>query len=250
MTLPTITLVTICWNAQKTLPDTLESVLAQERLPLEYLFVDGGSTDQTLDILEEFRPRFESRGCTCQVIPQQRVPGQAGIPSAWNQALPRAKGEVIALLNADDAYEPDALATVLPLFTPEIEAVCVPVAMDAADPTRSWLFAPQPLACLPWKMPVPHPGTFFRRTVYDRVGNYDTRYRISADYDFIWRCRAAGVTWRYFTDRPLVHMRLGGVANSSRALARRETYRIARRHCAWYDLRPAIALLGRALTGR
>ena len=250
MTTPKLSLVTICWNAAKTLPQTLDSVLAQTILPNEYLFVDGGSTDGTLELLETYRPRFEQRGCAFTVIPQQRIPGQAGIPSAWNQAIPLAKGEVIALLNADDWYEPDALATVLSAFAPEVDAVSSPVAMHAENPADDWLFTPLPLAKLPWKMAVPHPGTFFRKSVYDRVGLYDTQYRISADYDFIWRCRKADLRWQDLTDRPLVHMKLGGLANSSRALARRETYRIARSHCAWYDLRPLMAFLSRAITGR
>ena len=250
MTTPTLSLVTICWNAAKTLPQTLDAVLAQTMPPTEYLFVDGGSTDGTLELLENYRPRFEERGCAFQVIPQQRVPGQAGIPSAWNQAIPLASGEVVALLNADDWYKPDTLAAVLDGFTPEVDAVAVPVAMHAEDAADDWLFVPQSLAKLPWKMAVPHPGAFFRRSVYERVGLYDTRYRISADYDFMWRCRKADIHWRYLLERPLVHMRLGGLANSSRALARRETYRIARNHCAWYDPRPLVAFLGRAITGR
>lgn len=250
MTTPALSLVTICWNAAKTLPQTLESVLAQTVLPVEYLFVDGGSTDGTLELLETYRPRFEQRGCAFQVIPQQRIPGQAGIPSAWNQAIPLTKGEIIALLNADDWYESATLEMVLDAFKKDVDAVSVTVAMHAENTENDWLFVPQSLSKLPWKMAVPHPGTFFRKSVYDRIGLYDTHYRISADYDFVWRCRKAGLRWQYLTDRPLVHMKLGGLANSSRALARRETYRIARSHCAWYDLRPLAAFFGRAITGR
>ncbi len=250
MSLPTLSLVTICWNAAKTLPQTLKTVLEQTALPTEYLVVDGGSTDGTLELLEQFRPSFEKRGCTFQVIPQQRIPGEAGIPSAWNQAIPLAKGEIVAMLNADDWYNPDALEKVRLAFTPEVDAVAVPVAMHADTPDGDWLFTPQSLDQLPWKMPVPHPGCFFRKSVYDRLGLYDTRYRISADYDFVWRCQKARIRWNRLVDEPLVNMRLGGLANSSRALARHETFRIARRHCAWCDPRPLIALLARTLTRR
>ncbi|MBR6470969.1 MAG: glycosyltransferase [Victivallales bacterium] len=250
MTTPTLSLVTICWNAAKTLQQTLDAVLAQTVLPNGYLFVDGGSTDGTLELLEKYRPRFEGQGCVFGVIPQTRHPDEAGIPSAWNQAIPLVNGEIVALLNADDWYEPETLETILRAFTPEVDAVSCPVAMHAALPEDDWLFVPQSLAKLPWKMAVPHPGTFFRKRVYDRIGLYDTRYRISADYDFVWRCHKADIHWRYLQNRPLVHMRLGGLANSSRALARRETYRIARNHCAWYDPRPLMAFLGRAITGR
>ena len=245
-----LSIITVNLNNREGLQKTIDSVVSQTFKDFEWIVIDGGSTDGTLELLEQYRPRFADRGCAFQVIPQRRVSGEAGIPSAWNQAIPLAKGEVVALLNADDWYEPDALAAVLDAFTPEVDAVSSPVAMHAENAVGDWLFVPQSLSKLPWKMPVPHPGTFFRKSVYDRVGLYDTRYRISADYDFMWRCRKAGLRWQYLTERPLVHMRLGGLANSSRALARRETYRIARSHSAWYDLRPLAALLGRAITGR
>ena len=244
-------LITICWNAAETLPRTLESVLSQCVLPSIYRFVDGGSTDGTLEILERYRPRFEAAGVEFSVEAQQRVPGAAGIPSAWNQALRSARGDVVGLLNADDWYDPRALQAALAAFQADdgVDAVSIPVQMHHDDPAKEWLFVPQPLTRLTWKMPVPHPGTFFRRRVYEKLGLYDTRYRISADYDFVWRCYLSGIRWKYLPET-LVHMQLGGVANASRALARRETYRIARRHCHFLDFRPALAFVIRTLTGR
>lgn len=246
-----VTLITICWNAAETLARTLDSVLAQSVLPGEYRFVDGGSTDGTLALLEEYRPRFEAAGVRVFVEAQERVPGEAGIPNAWNQALRKATGDIVGLLNADDWYDEDALRAVVAAFesAPEIGAVSMPVHMHHPDPVREWTFVPQALSLLPWKMPVPHPGTFFRKSTYECIGLYDTRYRIAADYDFIWRCSRAGVLWKYLDDT-LVHMQLGGLANVSRSRARLETYRIARSHCAKADPRPAIAWLLRVATGR
>lgn len=244
-------LVTICWNAAETLSRTLESVLAQRVLPHAYRIVDGGSTDGTLEILERFRPRFEAAGVQFSVEPQQRIPGAAGIPSAWNQALQNAQGDIVGLLNADDWYDPGALQSVVEAFQADeaLDAVSIPVQMHHADPAKEWLFVPQPLSRLPWKMPIPHPGTFFHRRVYEKLGLYDIRYRISADYDFVWRCYLSGVRWKYLPEA-LVHMQLGGVANASRKLARRETYRIARSHSSFFDFRPALAFVLRTLTGR
>ncbi len=252
MSAPAVTLVTICWNAEKTLSRTLDSVLAQETAPAEYRVVDGGSTDGTLSLLEAYRPRFQARGIPLIVEPQRRVPGEAGIPNAWNQALREAQSEVIGLLNADDWYEPTLLSRVCEAFgaDSELGAVSVPVSMDHPEPGKSWVFHPQPLSRLSWKMPVPHPGTFFRRSVYESVGLYDVMLRIAADYDFVWRCRNHGVKWRYLPEPAGVHMQLGGLANSSRALARRETYRAARKHGSFWNPIPALALLLRSLLGR
>ncbi len=247
----TLELVTICWNAAATLSRTLDSVLAQRVLPQRYRIVDGGSTDGTLEILERYRPRFEFAGVAFSVESQERVPGAAGIPSAWNQALKNLQCDIVGLLNADDWYEPTALQTIVEAFQAEesLDAVSVAVQMHHDDPSKEWLFVPQSLSRLPWKMPIPHPGTFFRRRVYEKLGLYDTRYRISADYDFVWRCYLSGIRWKYIPV-PLVNMQLGGMANASRALARRETYRIARNHSHFLDFRPALAFVLRILTGR
>lgn len=246
-----ISLVTICWNAEGTLQRTLEGVLAQEVLPREYRVVDGGSTDGTLALLERWQGRFRERGVDFQVERQVRLPGEAGIPGAWNQALAQVRYGIVALLNADDWYDPPVLRLVEEAFrrSPALGALSLPVWMHPASPGREWLFRPASLGQLPWRMPVPHPGTFFRRTTYERVGRYDTAYRIAADYDFIWRCHLAKIPWGTL-DQACIHMQLGGLANASRALARRETYRIARRHGSPWDPRPALAWLLRALSAR
>lgn len=246
-----ISLVTICWNSAATIARTLDSVLEQTLLPNEYIFIDGGSTDGTLDILENYRPQFEAKGVSFSVEAQCRKDGEAGIPSAWNQALSHVKGDVIGLLNADDWYEPEALRLVNDAFDGDDspEAVSAAVQMHHEDHDREWVFTPGKLSMLSWKMPVPHPGTFFKAAVYKRLGLYDTRYRISADYDFVWRCYKAGIRWHFITEI-LVNMQLGGVADTSRALARKETFRIARRHSNFFDFRPALAWLLRTMTGR
>lgn len=246
-----ISLITICWNSAASIARTLDSVMEQTLRPDEYFFVDGGSTDGTLDILENYRPQFEALGVKFAVESQRRVQGEAGIPSAWNQALAHVKGDIVGLLNADDWYEPEALRLVSEAFDgPDApEAVSAAVQMHHEDHDREWVFVPGSLSALPWKMPVPHPGTFFKRSVYERLGLYDTHYRISADYDFVWRCSKAGIRWHSINEI-LVNMQLGGVADTSRALARKETFDIARRHSGFFDFRPALAWLLRAMTGR
>ena len=97
-------------------------------------------------------------------------------------------------------------------------------------------------------MPVMHPGCFVRRSVYDRVGDFDERYRISADYDFMYRCRRAGVVFHPLS-QPLVNMQWGGMARQNLPTARRETLAIARRHCRIPGL-PFLAYVLRRMMGR
>ncbi len=243
------TVVTICWNARSTLENTIRSVLRQTRRPDQYLFVDGGSTDGTVELLDNLASDLQDAGIEHRLIPQERVPGEAGIPSAWNQGLALATGDVIALLNADDWWEPECLATVERAFLEEAEPglVVAPIRFLRED-GRSSVKRPAPLWQCELRMPVPHPGTFVHASVYQKLGLYDTRYKISADYDFIWRCRKAQIPIKYL-DTPLVNMRLGGLANSSRALARDETLQIAREHSR-LPLLAWTAWFLRTITGR
>jgi len=251
MVMSSVSLITICWNGAGTIRRTLDSVLSQRAMPGEYLVVDGGSTDGTQEILNEYLPRFQAAGVEFRVMNQPPHPGQAGIPHAWNLAIPQCRGDVIAILNADDWYVPEALQVVGSHFDEDatLDAVMAPIVFVSGTVNAERLFSPRPLALLPCLMPVPHPGCFFRRRVYEQLGVYDTRYHISADYDFIWRFWKARLH-TMFLDEVTTRMQAGGAANSSRALARRETLAIARRYSCALDPRPWCAFLLRCLTGR
>lgn len=243
-----LTLITICWNSGNFLRRCVESVLRQQCRPDEYIFVDGGSTDATLPLLQELCPQLEAAGVRASLIHQQRWRGEAGIPSAWNQGIALASGDVIALLNSDDWYEPQALQQVVQAFTanPSCDAVVAPIIL--VDGPHRRLLRPAALGWLPVKMTIPHPGCFFRSRVYQQLGLYDARYRIAADYEFICRCRQSGICWQQLTE-PLVQMQAGGAAQTNRAVARAETLQIGRRYFPWSPL-PWLAWLARHLTGR
>jgi glycosyltransferase involved in cell wall biosynthesis len=248
---PSISLITVCWNAASTIERTLQSVISQSILPREYLFIDGGSDDGTLELIMRWTPRFAAVGVAVRLIPQVRIPGQAGITSAWNQALKEVHGDIIAILNADDCYFPEALSHVRAAFAADdaIDAVAGVLLWRDAQGKTTGRFAPRSLKLLPYLMPLPHPACFFRRRVYECLGDYDASYRLSADYDFVWRCFRAGIRWRFIPDE-LVAMQIGGAANTARSRARLETYRIARKNLPFWDLRPLVAFITRIITRR
>ena len=97
-------------------------------------------------------------------------------------------------------------------------------------------------------MPIPHPGCFVRRRVYDRIGPFNEGYAVSADYDFVYRAARAGCRVHSLGE-PLVSMRPGGFARHRLALARRETFRIARRQSGRILL-PGAAFVARWLANR
>lgn len=244
------TLITICWNSIRRIERCVESVLAQELPPNEYIFVDGGSTDGTLELLESLSQRLEAKGISTRIIQQVRKDGEAGIPSAWNQGIAAAHGDVIALLNSDDFYRPSTLSTAVSALEAQPDAEMFAAAIDLVDAEGNKVgeLHPRCLCLAEFLMPLAHPACFITRRLYDRIGLYDTSYRISADYDFVWRCRRADAKLIY-SQECLVTMETGGLANSSRAAARDETLRIARKHSSLPFL-PYLAWLARKVTGR
>lgn len=245
-----LTLITICLNSVRTLRRTVESVLSQTRLPDEYIFVDGGSTDGTLALLDELAEALHKAGVETRIINQEHRPGEAGIPSAWNQGLATASGDVIGLLNSDDWYETSALETVERTLEthPEAGLACGGTRFVIPGKGEKKVFWPGSFSSIYWRMPVPHPGLFVRKAVYDTIGLYDTAYKVSADYDFVWRCCTGNVTLAPCGE-VVSNMELGGFANSSRKLARYETRVIALRHGRSFML-PWLAWLIRTMTGR
>ena len=245
-----ISLITICWNSERALKRTLDSVMEQTRRPDEYVFVDGGSTDGTMSILEDFKAKAERMNMDVRILQQHRTEGAAGIPDAWNQGIDNVKGDVIGLLNSDDWYEPTALESVKTALTehPECGAASCPVRFMNENGNVVKVSYPKCLGLfLPFLMPVPHPGLFVRKTTYDSIGKYNVTYKISADYDFVWRFYRARLKLAY-VEKAQVNMELGGLANSSRELARNETLEIAQRHGAGFLAR--IAWLLRKISGR
>lgn len=173
---PQISTVTVAYNAAATIRRTIESVLRQTHGDREYLVIDGGSTDGTLDILREYG----------DAIRWQSEPDK-GIYDAMNKGIRLARGRWIHLLNADDEYaSPSVLAEVLPHLDPERVNYC-DIELAGTDGSRRVQRFPFNRWKLAYSAFLPHPGLIVSREQYERVGPYDVRWRIAADHDMILR---------------------------------------------------------------
>ena len=180
--LPTLTVVTPCLNAAATLPATLASVRSQGYPGLEHVVVDGGSTDGTVELLGAVE------GIRWISEPDR------GLSHALNKGIAMARGEIVGELNADDVYEPGALAAVGAALRDRPDAVwltgyCRIVDGEGHEIRRgvtaykNWMLRRYSLGLYLTHNFVSAPATFFRRAALEEAGGFDERYRISVDYD-------------------------------------------------------------------
>ena len=240
--------ITVCKNSAGTIRRTIDSVFRQTVRPLQYVFVDGGSRDDTLSIVEAATTESERRrlGILCEVIHQHNE----GITQAWNIGIHAMTADIVCILNSDDWYDHDTLEKVLARFARRHDAGIVLGSgryFNGPGDTSPRICHPRPSFLLPLTMTVIHPACFVRREMYRRVGRYDEQYRIAADYDFVYRCHHAGVR---FVRAPevMVNVLRGGIAETNMALGWREVTHIGRRH-AFLPLLPVASAIARRWLG-
>jgi glycosyltransferase involved in cell wall biosynthesis len=189
--LPMFSIVTPCLNRSQFIEEAIQSVVHQNHPNVEHIVMDGGSTNGTLEILRRH-----------QHLRLVSEPDQ-GVYDALNKGIVLAKGEIIGHLNSDDFYEQNVFASVAKRFVedPELDvvsggAVVFEEQADGARRTIAQYLAPRDVELSYHNITVGVSiinARFFRKRVYDRVGLFDTRYRIAADRDFLLRAAQARI---------------------------------------------------------
>lgn len=210
-----LSLVTVCYNSAATLADTLASVRMQRDVDLEYILVDGGSSDATLTLI---RAEAERPGTP---LSRWLSEPDAGVYDALNKGIALAANAVVGFLHADDVLaHPGVLRRVADCFA-DPEVVACYGDLDYVwrdDPTRvlrHWRAGDFASNRLRWGWMPPHPTLYVRRSWYLTHGGFDTRFRIAADYELMLRL-LPGLDGRIrYLPEVLVRMRSGGLSNRS-----------------------------------
>jgi len=218
---PKITIITACLNARRTIEQTLRSVLDQNYPNLEYIIVDGGSTDGTLEIVEKYRDKL------ALVISEP----DRGIYDAFNKGIRHAAGDVIGILNADDFYAPWALERIAGAYaaSPESDVFFGKVVVIDAEGKKWRVYSAGSPECLVDRMSVSHPAVFAPKRTYETRGFFDEHYRIAGDWDYMLGLYMSGASF-CAVNYVLTAFRFSGVSSSLSRRHMSENRRVYLKH--------------------
>lgn len=206
-----ISIITVAYNAENSIEDTIQSVIDQTYKNIEYIIIDGNSTDNTLNICNSYKENIHT------IISEN----DKGIYDAMNKGVALATGDVIGVLNADDFYiDSNVISKIAERFnTDKCEGLYADlVYVDGKDTnkiTRTWISGNyKQNAFLKGWMP-PHPTFFVKQVCYKQFGNYSLGLKSAADYELMLRMIHKHNIKLSYLNEVTVKMRVGGVSNSS-----------------------------------
>lgn len=173
-------IITVCFNSEKTIEKTIKSVLEQSVQDYEYIIVDGASKDRTVDIVRQYEPLFRGK------MKWSSEPDQ-GIYDAMNKGIKMASGELVGIVNSDDYYEKNALKKIAEAYDGYDYSVIygmirtISEGKEVAVYLKNHEFLEKDM--------IAHPSCFIARKIYEKYGGYSLKYPYSADYEFMLRIK-------------------------------------------------------------
>lgn len=207
-----ISIITATYNSSVSIQRTIDSVALQDFNEIEHIIIDGGSTDDTLEIIKRNNGRIS-------VLISER---DNGIYDALNKGIKQATGDIIGFLHSDDVFtNPHVVSRIANCFNiKKTDVVYGNLVYQSKDEDnkktiRYWksnVFSP---GCLKWGWMPPHPTVYCKREVYEKWGLYDDQFKISSDYEFILRIFKQPTISKAFLPTIIVNMNVGGISNNS-----------------------------------
>lgn len=218
-----VSLITVCYNAEKTIERTIKSVLSQSYSNIEYIIIDGKSTDSTLDLVNNYKLKIS------KIISEP----DGGIYDAMNKGISYATGSIVGIINSDDWYEKDAVENIVRTFESTDAGIVYGKARMIYEDQSSTFTEEGILDNLWYNVVMIHPAVFIKKEVYDNYGLYDLSYKLSADYELLLRCYTNSVKYVY-TDKYIVNYVLGGQSSKEFAKGVKEVKEISLKYAHKY----------------
>lgn len=207
-----ISVITISFNSERTIEKTFQSVLSQTYRPLEYVLVDGGSADGTINLIEKYIPIFEKVGIAVNFKSEP----DKGISDAFNKGIARATGNIIGIINSDDQLTPAILDKVAQAFiSTNSDVVCGDCLwIDEKNGLQYIRKSKMQLDKLKYEMVLMHPTCFVKKTAYEEFGVFDTGLKYVMDKDLMARFYRNGAKFSYLPE-VITSMSAGGASDAN-----------------------------------
>lgn len=206
-----VSILTVVYNGEKTLKTCIESILRQDFFNIEFILIDGASTDGTLEIAKSYGERINT------LISEP----DRGIYDAMNKGISRATGDIIGILNADDIYaDSSVISDVVRKFEKENiqglygDLVYIDNVKDQ-NPVRKWVSGKYKKGMFLWGWMPPHPTFFIKKECYENYGNFRLDLGSAADYELMLRMIHTNTISLGYLPRTIVKMSTGGASNRS-----------------------------------
>ena len=216
---PLVSVITITYNSEISISATIESVILQTYQNIEYIIIDGNSIDKTNLIIKSYLPKLRNRNIETIYISEK----DNGIYDAMNKGILHSNGEIIHILNSDDIYTDINILDDVVREINNFDMIACNTMLKYKNGIyrvkkammHSYLFIDTPFM---------HPSLFVKKKVYDSIGNFNEKYRIAGDVDFIFRTFTNGLKYNII-DKNAVLMEAGGNSDKYFLLGKKEYYK-------------------------
>ena len=199
---PKFSIITVSFNSSGTIEKTIKSVLEQDYSNIEYIIIDGGSTDGTVDIIKNYEDR----------IAYWISEPDKGISDAFNKGIAVATGDIIGIVNSDDQYLPGALRLIAKNYSEDIDVYRGTILIHDEQKNEEYTYEPSMKFCLlPIKVNVCHLTTFITKKAYEEYGVYDLEFKLAMDLDLLRRFYRKGAKFKK-VDGVLGRFNVGGLS--------------------------------------
>ena len=205
-----VSLITVSFNSDKYIRDCIKSVINQKYKNIQYIIIDGKSTDNTMQIIKEYE----------QYIDILISESDGGIYDAMNKGLKNSSGDLIGFINSDDFYpSDDVIGLVVDKITQTNSDICFGdlcyIKPLSKKISRYWKSNQFKKGSFKKSWAPPHPTFFVKKIIFDKYGHFDLRYKLAADFDLMSRFLELHNVKVSYLSKVMVHMREGGATNKS-----------------------------------
>lgn len=202
-----VSIITVSFNSEITIRNTIESVLNQTYENIEYIIIDGASTDKTLEIVKEYEEKFISRNYIYRIISEK----DSGIYDAMNKGIRLCNGELIGIINSDDNYELDAVENIVNEYNIDNSYYVYHGLLKYYNNGQLFMIRGSNSDVLKKHM-IEHPACFVAKKAYEEFGLFDCSLRYVADYDFLCRLKMNNKSFK-LVDKIIANFYDGGAGD-------------------------------------